>query len=126
MTDTMTATTPTRSDHHCDIQDDRIGPVRLVRVVGRLDWYTAGELRDLMRDDMTDPMIIVNLDRAELDSTGTGMIMAAAVRARKRGQTLAFVMTNPIEVEVLESLGLPFLAPIVQSEGKALTMVGIR
>jgi anti-anti-sigma regulatory factor len=126
MVDTATAPTRRRPDHQCDIEDDRIGLVRIVRVVGRLDWATMGGFRDLMLEKVTEFVVIVNLDRAELDAAGTGIVMTTAATAIKRGQTLVFVVTNPIELEVLESLGLSFMAPVVASEREALALVGRR
>ena len=118
----MTPTTM-RPDHRCDIEDDRSGPVRVVRVVGRLDWATVGGFRDLMRDSTGDPALIVNLERAQLDAAGTGVVMSSTARAKKRGQAVVFVVTNPIELEVLHTLGLSMMAPVVSSEPEALTLV---
>jgi anti-anti-sigma factor len=94
------------------------GTVRVVHVSGRLDWATAGLFRDHMRDDWRDEMLIVDLSRmAAIDSAGTGVVLAAAARARHRGQHLVIVTLDPVLIEVLSSLGPS--VPVVDSQAEA-------
>ena len=104
--------------HDCQMVTDLKGAVRVVRVSGRLDWVAAGQFRDRMRDDWHDDMLIVDLSRmAAIDSGGTGVVLAAAARARHRGQQLVIVTMDPVLIEVLSSLGPA--VPVVSSQAQA-------
>jgi anti-anti-sigma factor len=104
--------------HECHIVAELTGVVRIVRLTGHLDWATASSFCDRMRDEWIDEMVIVDLSRMSgVDSAGTGAMLAAAGRARHRGQRLVIVTVDPILVEVLSSLS-PSIA-IVSSPAEA-------
>ena len=113
---------PVPGQHPCHIDSNFAGQVRVVRVTGRLDWVTAGELRDLLRDECSNPAVVVDLRATTgIDSAGVGILLAATARMRERGQQLAFVATEPFLVGVLCSTGLEMVVPIVDTETEALS-----
>jgi anti-anti-sigma factor len=69
------------------------------------------------------PMIIDLGDATGMDSSGTGVVLAVAVRAQKRGQLLVIVSLDPIVVEVLSSPSLGLSVPIVGSREAALHLL---
>ena len=73
-----------------------------------------------MRHDCADREVIVDLSSAESDAAGTGSLLAAAAQAKEIGQQLVFVVADPQEVEVLVSVGLDQVMPIVGSVPGAL------
>jgi anti-anti-sigma factor len=110
--------TRTVAAHECRMQTELAGAVRIVRVSGRLDWVTARAFRDRMRDDWTDALLIVDLSRlSAVDSAGTGGVLAAAGRARHRGQELVIITVDPVLVEVLSSLSPS--VPVAPSQAQA-------
>jgi anti-anti-sigma factor len=106
--------------HDCRIVHAERGPVRVVQVIGRLDWVTGGSLRDFMRDDCLDPAVIVDLSAAAFDSAGNGDLLAAASRAKSRGQQLVVIAADRSQLEVLSVTGLGLVVPIVLSEEEAM------
>jgi anti-anti-sigma factor len=116
-----TTSTTTTVRHQCRIVTDHRGSVRLVRVSGRLDWATAGQFRDLMRDDCTEPEVVIDLAQTDTaDAAGTGVLVAAAVRAAQRGQRLVIVSNDAMLLEVMGYLELDAALPIVSSQEEAL------
>jgi anti-anti-sigma factor len=104
--------------HECHSEAELKGAVRIVHVSGRLDWVTAPAFRDRMRDEWTDGLVIVDLSSLSgVDSAGTGVVLAAAARARHRGQELVIVTVDPVLIGVLSSLG-PSVA-VVPSQAQA-------
>jgi anti-anti-sigma factor len=112
------------TEHKCQVVVEHAGAVRIIRVRGRLDWATAGSFRDRMCNEWTQgPMIIDLGDATGMDSSGTGVVLAVAVRAQKRGQLLVIVSLDPIVVEVLSSPSLGLSVPIVGSREAALHLL---
>jgi propanol-preferring alcohol dehydrogenase len=109
-----------RPVHECHLVDVQAGAVRVIQVLGSLDWDTETEFQDLMRDHCTDPAVVIDLSGASEDAAGTGLLMAAMARARRRGQQVVFVVPEGIEREVLLSLGLSDVVPVVTSRREAL------
>jgi anti-anti-sigma factor len=104
--------------HECHMEAELKGAVRIVHVSGRLDWVAAPAFRDRMRDEWTDGLMIVDLSSLSgVDSAGTGVVLAAAARARHRGQELVIVTVDPVLIGVLSSLG-PSVA-VVPSQAQA-------
>src|ERR1700677_3989972 len=100
MTENSEAKDPAAISHPCRLVSELHGPVRVVTVVGCLDWATVGTFRDLLRDECTDPAIIVDLGQTKhIDGAGTGALVAASVLARQRPQWLAVVTSDPVERE---------------------------
>jgi anti-anti-sigma regulatory factor len=106
--------------HECHLVNGHNGPVRLVRVTGHLDWTSAARFGDLMRHDCDDREVIVDVSSTESDAAGTGSLLVAAAHAREIGQQLVFIVTDPLELEVLGSVGLDQVMPIVGSVPAAL------
>jgi anti-anti-sigma factor len=103
----------------CRVLSDQQGQVLVVQVTGRLDWATKGEFRDLMQNDCVEPGVIVDLSGASCDAAGTGVLLGATARAAERGQQLVFVVTDPLEFEVLVAAGLDQVVPVVASVPEA-------
>jgi anti-anti-sigma factor len=108
----------------CQVVVEHAGAVQIIRVRGPLDWATAGSFRDRMRNEWTQGAMIIDLgDASGMDSSGTGVVLAAAVRAQKRGQPLVIVSLDPVVVEVLSSPSLGLSVPVVGSRDAALHLL---
>ena len=120
MTD-LAPPTQTPLEHECQIVCERVGPVCVVHVNGHLDWATAAQFRDCMRDEHCEPSVIVDLSRTlSVDSAGSGVLLATAEQAVSRGQQLVVVSVDPVETEVLRYLDLDLVAPVFASLAEAL------
>jgi anti-anti-sigma factor len=106
--------------HECGLVDELDGGIRVLHVTGRLDWASERKFLDYMCDDCADSSVIIDLSDAVLDSAGTGALVATATRARQRGQRLALVVPDAVELEVLRRLGVDDLLPLVASESEAV------
>jgi anti-anti-sigma factor len=109
--------------HESQIVIEHAGLVRVVRVRGRLDGATAGSFQDRMHDEWTDGPLIIDLSGAGVDSSGTGVVLAAVARAQRRGQPLVLVSRHPILIEVLSSPSLGLSVPIAGSCAAALHLL---
>jgi anti-anti-sigma regulatory factor len=109
--------------HECRLQTSRHGRVSVIEVVGRLDWATEERFADLMRDEGSDAAVVIDLSATTSDGAGTGVLLAATERATKGGQQVVFVVVDPLELEVLVSVGLDFGLPIVASQTLALEWI---
>jgi hypothetical protein len=77
-----------------------------------------------MRDEWTQGATIIDLcDASGMDASGTGVVLAAAAKAQKRGQPLVIVSREPVLVEVLSSPSLGLPVPIVGSRDAALHLL---
>jgi anti-anti-sigma factor len=106
--------------HDCDVLSNEHGGTRSVRVVGSLDWATAGEFEGFLCDNCVEPVVLVDLTAARLDAAGTGALLVATERATARAQQIIIVATNPLQLSVLEATGLNAVVPIAASEAAAL------
>jgi anti-anti-sigma factor len=101
-----------------------VGAVRVVRVRGRLDSEAAGSFRDRLRHEWNQGPLVIDLSRASgMDASGTGVVLAAAARAQRRGQPLVIVSLDPVLIDVLSSPSLGLTAPIVGSRAAALHLL---
>ncbi len=124
MSDPVLTEKRTAVRHDCRLVSEYHGTVRVVRVFGCLDWTTACEFRDLMRDTCTDAMVIVDLGATtRMDSAGTGHLLTATARTKRRGQQLVMVVADPLMLEVLTGTGLDGVVPVVASVSEALLLV---
>ena len=106
--------------HECHLINDHLGPAHVVRVVGRLDWATNGQLHDVLCEGCPEPVVVIDLTAMTgSDAAGTGTLLVAAARAEERGQQLVVVAPDMLEREVFEATGLGTVVPIVTSEAKA-------
>jgi anti-anti-sigma regulatory factor len=77
-----------------------------------------------MRDEWTQGPLAIDLAYTSgLDSSGAGVVLAAAARAQRRGQPLVLVSRDPALIEVLSSPSLGLTAPIVDSRAAALHLL---
>lgn len=110
--------------HDCSFDSERLGDARVVHVHGRFDWASAAGFRDLTRDHCPEPGLVIDLTQVtQLDSGGVGVLLAATARARRRGQHLAIVATDPHLLELLLTLGVPSVVPVVGTEREALRRI---
>jgi anti-anti-sigma regulatory factor len=109
--------------HECRLQTSRHGRVSVIEVVGRLDWANEERFADLMRDECSNPAVVIDLSATTSDGAGTGVLLAATERATKGGQQVVFVVVDPLELEVLVSVGLDVGLPIVASQTLALEWI---
>jgi anti-anti-sigma regulatory factor len=68
-------------------------------------------------------MVVIDLSRASTDSAGTGVLICAVARAKERGQRVAIVATDPLQLEVLWAVGLDGVIPVVRSEPEGLRLL---
>jgi anti-anti-sigma regulatory factor len=67
------------------VLSDRHGPVHVVKVIGRLNWKTAGELTAHLKGETKGSDTILDLrPMTSLDSSGTGTLINAARYAHAR------------------------------------------
>ena len=107
--------------HGCHFVSQGHDLVHVVRVVGSLDWTTQHEFGELVREQCSEPVLIVDLTAGRLDAAGTGALVLAAELARDRHQQLVLVATDPLQLSVLISTGLNIVVPVVSSEEEAVT-----
>ena len=84
---------------------DEEGPARVVRVSGRLDLLSAGDMRDLLSQlcSAQAPTIVVDLgDVTVLDSSGLGALIAGLRASRQAGGDLRIARPNEQAQMVLE------------------------
>jgi hypothetical protein len=86
------------------VLSDRHGPVHVIKVIGRLNWKTAGELTTHLRRE----------------SSGTGTLINAARFAQASGQHLVILTDSAAVGEVLAATGLSEAAPVMDSLRPAL------
>ncbi|MGI8750846.1 MAG: STAS domain-containing protein [Acidimicrobiales bacterium] len=121
MSDAVFTEKRTAVRHDCRLVSEYHGSVRVVRVFGCLDWTTACEFRDLMRDECTEAKVVVDLGATtRMDSVGTGHLLTATARTKRRGQKLVMVVADPLLLEVLTTTGLDSVVPVVASVSEAL------
>lgn len=110
-----------RRRHACDFVSQPHGMVHVVRVVGALDWESAGRFAELVREQCTEPVLIIDLTAGRIDAAGTGALVVATEQAKDRNQQLVLVATDPLQLSVMISTGLNIVVPIVSSEEEAVT-----
>lgn len=116
------AATPRRAErsgsaHDCSILLDRpdTEQVKVLRVIGQLDWATARRFHDLIDAECGDGPVAVDLTLAQLDSAGTAILLSVVAAAHRRGQPLALVVTDPVATGVLARLQVAEMVPMVDS-----------
>lgn len=105
------------SAHDCRILLDRpdTEKVKVLRVIGQLDWATARRFHDLIDAKCGDGPVAIDLTLAHLDSAGTAILLSAVAAAHRRGQPLALVVTDPVATDVLARLQVADMVPMVDS-----------
>jgi anti-sigma B factor antagonist len=91
------------------------GPVGIVTVAGELDLATVPTLRDTLTDVLGAGSHELVLDLSNvpfIDSTGLGVIMGTAKKARAAGGSLSLVCDNPRILRVLTLTGFATVLPI--------------
>jgi anti-anti-sigma regulatory factor len=125
MTDLAVPITRGQVEDECRIVSEHLGPVRVLHVIGRLDWATAADICDRIRDEDIDPTVIVDIRRAvDVGSADIGALMTIAAEILRRGRQLVFVSDDVVNVEMLRQLQLDRVAPIFGSQAEALNWLG--
>ena len=94
-----------------------------LRLTGEVDAYTAPQFREQMAEAEAQGPNGVILDLRKIvymDSTGLGVMMGGAKRARERGACLAVICTNDHILRILRISGLVELIAVVSGEAEAL------
>ncbi len=94
-----------------------------LRVSGEIDAYTAPKFREQMSEaESREPAgLIVDLRKVRyLDSTGLGVMMGAAKRARERGCSLVVICTNEHILRILKISGLTELIIVAANQEEAV------
>jgi anti-anti-sigma factor len=108
-----------QADHACGFVTEQVGPVRTVGVVGHLDWTTADEFRQVIDEDLLGSPVIIDLTQAQLDSAGTGSLVGATLRSQEHSRPMVVVVSDPVQREVLDVVGLADIVPVVHSVDEA-------
>lgn len=107
------------------IRSHRSSDARVVKVEGRLTRPTALRLVKVLRGAEPTEATILDLRQVTaLDSVGTGVVVAAAARARRQGQPMVVVAAHPSVLGALEYVGLNLLVPVVVSLAAAHERLG--
>lgn len=107
--------------HGCHFVSQFHDKVRVVRVVGSLDWKSEPAFVELLREPCKDPILIIDLTACRIDAAGTGALVMAAQQARDRRQQLVLVATDPLQLSVMISTGLNLVVPVVSTESEAVS-----
>jgi len=106
-----------------EVSVSREGGTCIVTAVGEVDVSTAPELRQRLREQPEDAIVVVDLsDVTFLDSTGLGVLVAALKRVRESdsGGELRLVVSRPQVAKVLEVTGLTGVFSIFSTLEEAL------
>jgi anti-anti-sigma factor len=103
------------------VLSDQHGPVHVIKVIGRLNWKTAGELTAHLRGESWGSDTILDLrPMTSMDSSGTGTLINAARFAHAGGQHLVILTDSATVGEVLAATGVEELATVMDSLRPAL------
>jgi anti-anti-sigma factor len=117
----------TAPSHECQLVTEQLGPVRVVKVVGHLDWTTAGSFIRLVCDECRGPALVVDLLGTEsIDSAGTAGLVVSTRTAKERGQRIVVVTTDPLVLDVFDSAGLSAIVPVFASTADAMNWLTAR
>jgi anti-anti-sigma factor len=112
-------------EHECRIESDRENGVEVVRVVGALDWATAPQLREYLRQRRPDGVVLLDLTATtHSDSAGVGALLVAAAEASEHGQQLVVVVADAALSGALDAAGLGFVIPMVPTLSEAWGWLG--
>jgi anti-anti-sigma factor len=114
------ASEPVAGRHGCHFTSETHDQFHVVRVVGSLDWATEAEFLELIRQECTEPVLIVDLTAGRIDAAGTAALALATEQAKERRQQLVLVATDPMQLGVMISTGLNIVVPVVSSEEEAM------
>jgi anti-sigma B factor antagonist len=92
-----------------EIPDPDVDGWTVVRASGEIDVATAPELRERLTEliDAGTTRLIVDLEDVDfIDSTGLGVLVGSARRARETGGDVRLVCTNPRILKVFQATGL--------------------
>lgn len=90
----------------CRIVTGEVGAGSAVEVSGILDWHSAPCLRSTLSGLADGSRVLVDLAEVErIDASGTGELIAAAVRLGRTGIEMGIV-TGCATADVLESVGI--------------------
>lgn len=96
----------TSLDSRWIIDTSRIGAGSAVEVTGTLDWHSAPGLRAALSSVEKTRRVLIDLtDVKRIDSSGTGELIAAAVRANHTGRELG-VLTGTTTADILDRVGI--------------------
>jgi anti-sigma B factor antagonist len=112
---TVGATDQSEARHECHVTDDTYHGTLVVRVEGRLDWATAGQLRDALQACEDEPALVIDLGpMTSFDSVGLGVILATMARTTSRDHVVV-VATDPETLDVLWAVQVDEVVPVVAS-----------
>lgn len=104
------------------VTERQVGKARVLQLEGTLNWATCPALRDWLKNAVQRDLII-DLSRANLDSSGTGALLAGVARAQRRGQRVVVISFDRLQHEVFAFTGLCQVVPVVASQKTALAIL---
>ena len=107
-----------------ELHFDRIEDCVIVRLRGRLDRWTSGDLETRLSGELAPPLPAVALDCTRLEyvsSAGLRVLLGAAKVQRAAGRTVALFGVQPMVREVFDMSGFSDFLAIVLDETAALT-----
>ena len=102
--------------HHCPITVEVNDGAVVIGLGGRLDWMTAPRLRAELLRAPARPSVIVVLDAAGTDASGTAALVAAALDCNRQSKRMVVVAPTAAEREVLTLVGVPSVAELSPDE----------
>jgi len=86
---------------------DSVDGVKVVRIGGELDVYTAPQLREILTEALEGrDRLVVDLLRVQfIDSTGLGVLVASQQQAHAASQELRLVLDDPYLLKVFRITG---------------------
>ena len=103
--------------------DDDADPA-VIRVVGELDSFTAGELRAVISDVLGRHATILDLrDVPFVDSAGLGAVVGGIRRLREAGATVVLCCTRPSVLRLLLMTGVDRIVTITASPAAAREVI---
>lgn len=107
--------------HACTVAVDTSvdGGTHTLRVTGHLDWSNVERLRAAVAEIPHEGGVVVDLRGARTDGAGTAELISIALEVSGRAQPLVFLADDPLEADVLLSVGIEEMAPVVATVEEA-------
>ncbi len=97
-----------------------MGDLGVCRVVGELDSFGAGRLREVLSTVVESPRVVLDLgEMTFIDSAGLGVIVGAVRRIRELGGAVGLCTRRPAILRVLQLAGFDRIVPLTATVPEA-------